>query len=214
MNVLFGACLGMSANYFGTVFFAPLLLVLGCYVLGLDVIKVFDMIAPTYPLGLVFSKIGCFFAGCCNGIEWENGVYNFDNHAYEVPIQLIEAGWVLFIFIVIFTFRKKLKPGTGFPLYLTLYSSIRFFSEFLRSDPDIFMNLKLYHFCCISGVIVGIAIFVVAIKHSEKISRFFTEGNAVNGFIVKTIDKAYISYDKYKKSKEKTPIVHHKKKKK
>ena len=214
MNVLFGQVLRMSPNYYGTVFFAPLLLVAGCYILGLDVIKVFDMIAPTYSLGLIFSKIACFFAGCCSGIEWEHGLYNYGDSAYQVPIQLIEAAWVLLIFVIISAVRKKSKPGTGFPLYLILYSSIRFFSEFLRSDPDIFVGLKLYHFCCIAGVIVGIATYIIAVKYADKISHCFIENNPVSCFICEKFDKACSAHDKRKKKMQKKPIVHHKKKKK
>lgn len=214
MNVLFGEMLNMSPNYYGTVYFAPLLLLLGCYIMGLDAVRVFDIIAPAYPLGLIFSKTGCFFAGCCSGMEWEHGLYNFGESAYQVPIQLIEALWVLLIFVILFSLRKKIKRGTGFPLYLILYSSIRFFSEFLRGEPDIFMNLKVYHFCCISGVIVGVVAYIIAIKYSEKISSFFTKGNFVTAFITDTYDKACVAYDKSKVKKQKKPIVHHKKRKK
>lgn len=219
-NVLFGKCIGMSANYFGTIYFSPLLLVLGCYILGLDVEKVFDMIAPCYPLGLIFSKTACFMAGCCRGIEWEHGIYNYDVGLYEVPIQLIEASVALIIFVILFSLRKKFKRGTGFPLYLILYSSTRFFTEFLRVEPDIFMNLKLYHFCCISGVIVGAVLYVIALKFSDRISQSFTENNRMLRFAFKYFEKKkkQKSIKKAKKQKEKQrremPIVHHKKKKK
>lgn len=211
---LFGMCLGMSANYFGMIYFSPLLLVAGCYILGLDVIKVFDTIAPAYPLGLIFSKIACHCSGCCNGMEWEGGVYNHNTGLTEVPIQLIEAAWVLLIFIILFSLRKKYKRGTGFPLYMLLYSGIRFFSEFLRHEPDIFMGLKLYQLCCISGVIIGTVIYIIAIKFSDKISYSFTEKSFAADFICSYLDKAFAAYDKYELKKQKRPIVHHKKKKK
>ena len=213
MNVLFGNLLGMGPNYFGTVLFAPLMLTIGCYIIGLDVIKVFDMIAPTYALGLIFSKTSCFFAGCCSGIAWEHGLYNFDAKEYQVPIQLIEAAWVLLIFIILFSTRKKRKAGTGFPLYLLLYSSIRFFSEFLRSEPNVLMGLKLYQLCCIFGVIVGVVIYIIAIKYSDKISCLFTENNIAATYISDVLDKAFAAYDKRKQKKLKKPIVHHKRKK-
>ncbi len=211
---LFGKCLGMSANYFGMIYFSPVLLCLGCYVLGIDAPKVFDTIAPSYPLGLIFAKIACHCSGCCNGMEWENGVYNYNTRLTEVPIQLIEASWVLLIFIILFAFRKKIKHGTGFPLYMLLYSGIRFFSEFLRHEPDIFMGLKLYQFCCISGVIIGSILYFVAIRYSDKISLFFTQNNPAALFVADAFDKFCIAYEKKQKSKQKRPIVHHKKKKK
>ncbi|MBQ6601370.1 MAG: prolipoprotein diacylglyceryl transferase [Clostridia bacterium] len=211
---LFGMCLGMSANYFGMIYFSPVLLVLGCYVLGLDVIKVFDMIAPAYPLGLIFSKLACHCSGCCNGMEWAGGVYNHNTKLTEVPIQLIEASWVLLIFIILFATRKKFRRGTGFPLYMLLYSGIRFFSEFFRSEPDIFLGLKLYQLCCISGVIIGIIIYIIAIKHADNISRRFTENNPIADYINDGFDKLARAYEKNQKKKQKRPITHHKKKKK
>lgn len=213
LNVFLGNLLGTSANYFGMLYLAPILLFLGCYIAGLDVVKIFDMIAPTYPLGLIFTKTACFFAGCCSGIEWEHGLYNFDDMAYQVPVQLIEAALALLIFIILFSIRKQFKAGTGFPLYVILYSSTRFFSEFLRSEPNVFMGLKLYHFMCISGVVFGIIIYIIASKFSNKISLYFTENNPVASYITDGFDKLYVAYDKRKKRKVKKPIVHHKKKK-
>lgn len=211
---LFGKCLGMSANYFGMIYFSPVLLVAGCYILGMNPQKIFDLIAPAYPLGLIFSKLACHCSGCCNGMEWEHGVYNYNTKLTEVPIQLIEAGWVLLIFIILFARRKKFKRGTGFPLYMILYSGIRFFSEFLRHEPEVFMWLKLYQLCCISGVIIGIIIYIVAIKHSDKINYIFIENNKATPYVTEAFDKICITYEKRKKKKQKRPIVHHKKKKK
>lgn len=214
MNVLFGNVFKMSANYFGMIYFSPLLLLAGCYIIGLDPVKVFDMIAPTYPLGLIFAKTACFFPGCCSGIEWEHGLYNFGDKAYQVPIQLIEAGWALLIFIIFILIRKKLKPGTGFPLYLILYSSFRFCSEFLRAEPNILGPLKLFHLLCLSGILFGTIGYIVALRFADKISLLFTENNTVADYVCNSFDKAVVAYQKNKQSKMKKPIVHHKKKKK
>ena len=134
----------MGPNYYGTALIGPFMLAAVCFVFGIDVIRAFDLIAPSYALGLVSSKIGCFAAGCCNGIEWEHGLYNYQYERFEVPVQLIESGLALLVFVILVLIRNKTKPGTLFPLYLILYSSTRFCSEFLRSEPEILGNLKLF----------------------------------------------------------------------
>ena len=209
-----GNLLETGTNYFGTLFFSPIMLVIGCYLARLDVVKIFDLIAPTYPLCLIFFKAGCFFSGCCSGLEWENGLYNFDDKLYQVPVQLIEATLALLIFIILFSARKKIKMGTGFPLYMILYSSTRFFSEFLRAEPDIFIGLKMYHLCCITGVVIGIIIYVIALKFSDKISDCFKENN----FLFKRCEEIYSTFTEKKAERKAekagTPIQHKKKKRK
>lgn len=213
-NMWMGKLLGTGANYFGILFFSPIILVLGCYLARLDVIRIFDLIAPTYPLALIFAKTGCFFAGCCKGIEWEHGLYNFDDKLYQVPVQLIEIAFALLLFIIFFSARKKIKTGTGFPLYMILYSSTRFFSEFLRAEPDIFIGLKMYHLCCITGVVVGIIIYIIALNFSEKISNHFIQNKLFFKFCYKinsALNKKRIAI---KTAKYGAPIQHKKKKRK
>lgn len=101
-----------------------------------------DCGAMVIPLFHGFARIGCFFGGCCYGIEWEHGV-TFTNSIVEsangvprVPIQLIEAGFEFLLFTVIFillTKTNKLRGGL-LGLYLLVYSVGRFVLEFWRGD--------------------------------------------------------------------------------
>ena len=70
-NSLVGDLLGTGANYFGMLFFTPMLVVFVCILLRIEPLAQLDLITPAYPLALTFSKIGCFFGGCCRGIPWE-----------------------------------------------------------------------------------------------------------------------------------------------
>lgn len=101
-----------------------------------------DCGAMVIPLFHGFARIGCFFGGCCYGVEWEHGI-TFTNSIVEsangvprVPIQLIEAGFEFLLFAVIFillTKTNKLRGGL-LGVYLLVYSVGRFVLEFWRGD--------------------------------------------------------------------------------
>lgn len=155
-NMMLGIVLDTGANYFGNLFSAPVLVLLACILLKIDYLPQMDLITPAFPLALFFSKIGCYTTACCGGIPWEHGYYNPISRTVEFPIQLLEAGVGLLLFIVLQGFKKKFKKGTVFPAYLIAFSGIRFFTEFLRCEPNVFMGLKVYHFLCIAGVLIGL----------------------------------------------------------
>ena len=100
-----------------------------------------DAIAPSVPLFHVFGRIGCFFGGCCYGVECSFG-FTFTRSPSEIangvsrfPIQLAEAAFNLVIFIVLAYLQKnnRLKSRI-FLLYLIIYPVGRFILEFWRGD--------------------------------------------------------------------------------
>ncbi len=182
-NIAFSEIFNTGANYFGLIVMAPIYLVAFCLILWISPLKQIDLITPIYPLALVFIKITCFINGCCHGIEWDYGIFNYNYGRPEVPVQLIEAFWALLIFIILMKYRKKAKLGTVYPMFVILYSATRFFSEFLRGEPNVLGILKTYHLLCIAGVVFGVILYIVAIKFSDKITdlfkntTYFTKGN-------------------------------------
>lgn len=154
LNPWYGKVGGTGANYFGVILFAPLMVVAFCICVGIDPLKQLDLIAPAYPLALTFVKIGCFFGECCRGMEWKD-LLGKDIEG-NFPIQLLEAALALLIFFILRFWREKAKIGTLFPMYLILYSGIRFFSEFLRIEDNVFGALKTYHMHCMIGICVGV----------------------------------------------------------
>lgn len=215
-NVWFGNLFDSGANYFGMVFIGPFMVSAVCFILGIDLVKAYDMITPAYACGLIMAKIGCFCAGCCHGIEWQNGLYNYETGLTEVPVQLIETGLALCIFVLLVLIRKKAKPGTLFPAYLILYSATRFCSEFLRYEPDILGKLKLYHLLCLAGIVVGIIFFAVALLFADKISSFYTRDYNIGALLRNVSGEIDFNYHQLKKSvtKKDHKVIHHKKNKK
>lgn len=174
-NVGFGNLLNTGGNYFGLLFFSPFVLLLLCFVLRVDPRKQIDLITPAFPLALIFAKIGCFGAGCCQGYALSTGIYNYKTGYTEFPLQLVEAGVALLLFIFLLIWRRKAKPGTLFPIYFIVYSAIRFFTEFLSYRAQIVGPFNIYHILCIVGMIVGFIELLLVLEYGENFGRFFTE---------------------------------------
>lgn len=216
VNRSFGDMVGTGANYFGKLFHIPFLLVAFCILFWVDPLKQIDLITPAFPLALVVSKLACFCHGCCGGIEWEKGLYNAESNLVEFPIQLVEAGLALLIFIFLIFWRDKAKPGTLFPTYLIIYSATRFFSEFLSKKPDVFWILKTYHILCIIGVVLGIIEYIIAVKFGNKVSKTFDENpNAIRA-LEQLLYSGKVEYRLFKKKvfKKDTAVSHQNKNKK
>ncbi len=213
-NIWFGKIIDMGPNYFGTALIGPFVVAAICLILGIDIIRAYDLIAPSYAFGLIAAKFGCFCAGCCRGFEWEHGLYNYGKEQYEFPVQLVEMGLALIIFIILVSIRKKAKPGTLFPIYLILYSSTRFISEFTRVEKDIVGNLKLYHLCCLAGIAFGVVFLLIALFLGDKVTKLFTWNVRITD-VPRSIS-AEISYDyhnlKNKVTKKDKKVIHHNKK--
>ncbi len=182
INTTFGNLVGTGANYFGFASVNTIVIIALSLIVRANPLKQIDFLTPALPLALVVSKIACFCHGCCGGIEWQYGLYNHLSERVEFPVQLVEAGSALLIFIFLMLWRDKAKTGMLYPVYLILYSSTRFFSEFLRFEEDVFLIFKTYHILCIIGVIVGIIEIVIVRKFGDRISTYFDTkiGNAMN----------------------------------
>lgn len=194
LNTKFGLLMKTGSNYFGLILFIPFILFLFFYLISINPFKQLDLITPAYPLALFFVKLGCFCNGCCQGFECSWGMTNYYYNAgprKEFPVQLVEAGLALLIFLFLNKYKKKAKEGTLFPIYLIVYSSTRFFSEFLRSEENVLWILKTYHLICIAGIILGTIELLIVLRYGDKIKKLFNR-------------KVFKGY------KEKN-IVHHKK---
>lgn len=157
-NRPFGRLVGTGANYFGFLLTILFFWVVLSLLLMANPLKILDISTMYLPVCLFFVKISCYCAGCCYGIPWEYGPYNHhpDHPGNQVPVQLIEAFWALAIFLFLLWYRKKAKTGSLFPIYMILYSSTRFLSEFFRSEENILGPLKMYHILCLVGIACGL----------------------------------------------------------
>ena len=165
----FVACMGVIFG--GSVFYGGLLGGIAAAIIygkrkKLDMDVYSDIVAPAAPLFHCFGRIGCFFGGCCYGIESEFG---FTVHGNELvpsindvsrfPVQLLEAGCNFIIFLVLWYLLSKGKlKGRLFALYLTIYPVVRFCDEFLRGD-----EYRGFLFGLSTSQIISILVFVGAV---------------------------------------------------
>lgn len=127
-----------------------------------------DIIAPGVPLFHFFGRIGCFFGGCCYGIESSfgytvhgNELLSSVNDVQRFPVQLLEATLNLILFIVLARLLSKgALKGKLFSIYLLCYSVIRFFDEFLRGD-----TYRGFLFGLSTSQIISITLFVCSLVY-------------------------------------------------
>ena len=97
-----------------------------------------------YPLIYSIGKIACYINGCCNGI-----IYNF-------PLQLIEAIFMLLLFIFLFKYFRNKNKYTIIT-FLIIFGIARFIIDFFRVSRNIFfINLTLSQLVCLTAVVIGI----------------------------------------------------------
>jgi phosphatidylglycerol:prolipoprotein diacylglycerol transferase len=99
-------------------------------------------------LGLGFTRIGCFLAGCCHGqptdVSWgvvfpegsqAASTFGYGTHVH--PTQLYESlvGWAL-LPLALFLLKRRKFTGQVFLILIACYAVARFFLEFIRGDTD------------------------------------------------------------------------------
>lgn len=210
-NRSFGNFIGTGANYFGMLLTILFFWVVLSLLIMANTLKLLDISTMYLPLHLVFVKISCYFAGCCYGIPWEYGPYNHhpDHPGNQVPVQLIEAFWALLIFFFLLWYRKRAKSGELFPVYMILYSTTRFFSEFLRNEENVVGPLKIYHILCLIGIAYGIFHLLFLHFYRDTINNFFEK---IHSRLDKKTEK-YIIEQQAKEELLKRKNIHRKKRK-
>lgn len=130
----------------GSVFYGGLIGAVGAAFLylrrnALPIAPYADIGAVCIPLFHFFGRIGCFLSGCCYGVEWEHGiVYHYSpvasaNGIPRFPVQLVEAGFNLLLFLLLYRCLKKGKlQNRLLAVYFCTYPVCRFLLEFLRGD--------------------------------------------------------------------------------
>jgi phosphatidylglycerol---prolipoprotein diacylglyceryl transferase len=112
-----------------------------------------DYLVPGIALGIAIGRIGCFLRGCCYGtvttLPW--GV-DFGDGLRRHPTELYEAALCLGWFVFSRT-RPKTDTGVQFDRFLLGYFALRFFLEFIRTEPVVFLGLTVFQLVCILVVV-------------------------------------------------------------
>jgi phosphatidylglycerol---prolipoprotein diacylglyceryl transferase len=118
----------------------------------LSFLTVADVVAPSIPLGLIFTRVGCLMSGCCFGKPTTSAlglVFPPDSpagaaaavyarqmgvdHVALHPTQLYASFGGLVIFLIMMALQRGLmRRGAMFGLLLVLYGVDRFTIDFFR----------------------------------------------------------------------------------
>ena len=135
-----------------------------------------DIYAVLIPLFHTFGRIGCFLGGCCYGIESEfgftvndNKLNPFINGVNRLPIQLIESGCNLLIFLfILYLFKKDFMKDRLIYIYMIIYPVVRFVLEFFRGDEYRGFLFGLSTSQWISIVLFVFAIVMLIVKRGQR----------------------------------------------
>jgi len=122
--------------------------------LVLDIrVKTGDTFALPLALAMAVGRWGCFFNGCCYGVEttlpW--GVWfrvkTAEGFVYQKchPTQIYESLFHLTMAVVLWQLMQRgLLPGQRLKLYLIAYGVYRFLTEYIRPEPSWWLGLTFY----------------------------------------------------------------------
>ena len=129
-----------------------------------------DMIAITATIIHGTGRLGCFFAGCCHGIETDiPWAITFTNEASQAPLhtplhptQLYSATLIFSIMVILLMFKRhKRFEGQLFFIYIILYATGRSIIEIFRGDEErgFIIDNVLSHSQFISIIVIAIVIW-------------------------------------------------------
>lgn len=144
-----------------------------------DVLSWFDLIAISLPLGQAIGRWGNFFNqeiyGLPTNLPWgifiksENRPTLFSNFEKFHPLFLYESILSFVLFIALFSLYKRKKDafrsGAFLAIYLSFYSTIRFFLEYLRIDPWKVSGLNVSQ--CVSILVLGFSVVFLSLKGTK-----------------------------------------------
>jgi len=118
-----------------------------------------DRFAMGLPISIATGRIGCWFSGCCLGVEMHgsfavrgaDGIPRFPAPLAEFAFHVTTA------MCLIILWRHKKMTGRLFALFLVAYGIFRFVSEFLRVTPKAFAGLSAYQWLSIGMIVAGAA---------------------------------------------------------
>lgn len=125
----------------------PLIIILPIYLWHnkIPIIPLLDLSGIYGTLLQAIARLGCFFAGCCNGcpttVAWAITYTHPESRAVPMyvpihPSQIYSSLTLLVIFIFMYFVGRSWfkKPGQLFSAYLILSSLERFFNDFFRAE--------------------------------------------------------------------------------
>lgn len=143
-------------SFYGALLLIPIIFIAFSRITNIDYQKILDYSAPAGLIMITFMRFGCFFKGCCAGIQlWIN------HNPVIIPTQLIECSFDLFLLnYILYAENKDKFNGRRYSIFLLIYGIYRFFIEFIRNTKPIFLNMS-------NGQIMSLITIVLAIIYNQ-----------------------------------------------
>ncbi len=154
---------------YGSIIGGAIGVLLFCLIRKKNFFDVADVAAPCLVLGQGIGRIGCYFAGCCYGVETTNASLQFFPFSVLIGGQwhlatfFYESFFDLIICLVLVLVLKKVKiSGIILGGYMVLYGILRAVLEGLRdSEAALFIGgLKVSQVLSIIIIIAGVCLIV------------------------------------------------------
>lgn len=133
----------MGLTMLGGVVLAIAAILIFCKVKGIPILRLCDVLAPSFGLGIFITRIGCFLHGCCFGkpcdLPWAVK-FPLRSAAGAVlpgellhPTQIYSSLYGLAIFVILIVLdRKRRFDGFLVSIFFMLYGVSRFSIDMLR----------------------------------------------------------------------------------
>ena len=155
--------------------------VLYCYFRKKNFFAVADIAVPSVILGQAIGRIGCYFSGCCYGVETTNPslqvfpISVIINGEWHLATFFYESALCFIACIVLTVLLRKVNiKGVSFCGYMILYGIIRAIMEGLRDDDAALFigSMKVSQLLSIILIIEGAALLAYLIYAHIKKSQF------------------------------------------
>ena len=148
-----------------------------CVVRKKNFLDLADVAVPCLALGQCIGRIGCYFGGCCYGIEVTNpamqwfplsvqidGVWHYSTFFYESFCDLLIC---VFLFLLL---RKTKTSGVVFASYMISYGIIRALIEGIRGESLYIgaTGIRVSQLLSLILVVAGIVLLIVLLVKNKQ----------------------------------------------
>lgn len=135
--------------------------------------KTGDSFAAPVAAAVAVGRLACFSAGCCHGtptdLPW---AVDFGDGLRRHPTQLYEFAFhATFAAVLLALQARGLFKGQLIKLYIIGYLTYRFFTEFIRPEPRLGLDLTVYQWAAVAFV----PVFALLWRHDARAQREGTQ---------------------------------------
>jgi phosphatidylglycerol:prolipoprotein diacylglycerol transferase len=118
-----------------------------------------DWFALIAPVAITLGRVGCWFHGCCRGVQCPPAWYSIAD-AHGTPrwpsVQTEMLFNLIALLAIVWLNHKHLFQGQRFHLYLIAYGLFRFGHEFLREEPRVLGRFSGYQIAALAVAGLGL----------------------------------------------------------